>query len=112
MKRPPCEWRVKELIPMLRASLAIILIKEYGYSIYQTSKVLGVTPAAISNYLTAKRSKETLVEKILSDEKMAEVLRKYAKKLIESELEAGDVLCILCRKLADYNYLHAFIEEK
>lgn len=97
---------------MLRASLAIILIKEYGYSIYQTSKVLGVTPAAVSNYLTAKRSKETLVEKILSDEKTAAMLKKYAKKLINNELEAGDVLCILCRKLASYNCKHIFLSEE
>ncbi len=112
MKRPPCEWKVKELIPMLRASLAIILIREYGYSIYQTSKILGVTPAAVSNYLTAKRSKETLVEKILSDEKTAGMLKKYAKKLINNELEAGDVLCILCRKLANYNCEQKLLPEE
>jgi len=100
MKRPPCEWKVRELIPMLRACLAIIMIKEFGLSIYQTSKLLGVTPAAISNYLTAKRSREDAVAKVLSDEDSLQLLREYAKKLIDNDMEAGDGLCILCKKFS------------
>ncbi len=86
-------------MPLLRACLANIIIKDYGYSIYQAGKLLGVTPAAISNYLTAKRSDEKLVRAILEDEKLNELMRKYARELVNNEMEAGDVLCILCRKI-------------
>jgi len=101
VKRPPCEVIVKELLPLLRACLANILIKEYGYSIYQASKVLGVTPAAVSNYLTARRSDERLITTFLNDDKLYPLIKKYAKELINNELEVGDVLCILCRKITD-----------
>ena len=101
MKRPPCEVIVKELLPLLRACLANILIKEYGYSIYQASKVLGVTPAAVSNYLTARRSDERLITTFLNDDKLYPLIKKYAEELINNELEVGDVLCILCRKITD-----------
>ncbi len=107
MKRPPCEWKVKELIPMLRACLAIVMIKEFGLSIYHTSKLLGVTPAAISNYLTAKRSREDAVARVLGDEESANIIRDYAKKLINNEMEAGDVLCILCKKFSEPESLPA-----
>ncbi|MCD6323746.1 MAG: hypothetical protein J7L55_01385 [Desulfurococcales archaeon] len=99
MKRPPCEVIVKELMPLLRACLARILINDYGYSIYQASKLLGVTPAAISNYLTAKRADERLVKAVLEDEKFSKLMRSYAESLVNREMEAGDVLCILCRKI-------------
>ncbi len=101
MKRPPCEVIVKELLPLLRACLANILIKEYGYSIYQASKVLGVTPAAVSNYLTARRSDERLITTFLNDDKLYPLIKKYADELINNELEVGDVLCILCKKITD-----------
>ncbi len=99
MKRPPCEVIVKELMPLLRACLARILINDYGYSIYQASKLLQVTPAAISNYLTAKRGDERLVKAVLEDEKFSKLVKEYAESLINGEMEAGDVLCVLCRKI-------------
>ncbi len=101
VKKPPCETIVKELLPLLRACLANILIKEYDYSIYQASKVLGVTPAAISNYLTARRSDERLITTFLQDDKLYPLIKKYAKELVNNELDVGDVLCILCRKITD-----------
>lgn len=114
MKRPPCEVIVKEVLPLLRACLANILTKEYGYSIYQASKILGVTPAAVSNYLTARRSDERLINIFLQDSKLYPLIKKYAEELVNNELEVGDVLCILCRKITDnrkYPYLNQVTDE-
>ena len=100
MKKPPCEWRVKELIPVIRASMARILVERYGYSIYQASKVMGVTPAAVSNYLTMKRSRANVVQEILKDESSSRLLNEFVRKVITGELEVGEALCALCRRLA------------
>ncbi|OYT51994.1 MAG: hypothetical protein B6U73_00745 [Desulfurococcales archaeon ex4484_204] len=102
MKKPPCEWKVKELVPLLRAVLAYIMIRERGMSIYQTSKVLGVTPAAISNYLSAKRSKIELVNEFISNEELHSEFSKWVEKLLAEEIEAGEVLCLLCRKVTKW----------
>jgi len=101
MKKPPCEWRVRELIPVIRASMAKILVEKYGYSIYQASKVMGVTPAAVSNYLTMKRSRANIVREILSDKDSSRLLDEFVKKVIAGELEVGEALCALCRRLAN-----------
>jgi len=101
MKKPPCEWRVRELIPVIRASMARILVERYGYSIYQASKVMGVTPAAISNYLTMKRSKANIVQEILNDDRSSKLLNDFTKKVVTGELEIGEALCALCRMLAN-----------
>jgi len=102
MKKPPCEWRVRELIPVIRASIAKILVEKYGYSIYQASKVMGVTPAAVSNYLTMKRSRTKMVQEVLKDEKSSRLINEFVKKVIAGELEAGEALCALCRRLTGY----------
>ncbi len=101
MKKPPCEWRVRELIPVIRASIAKILVEGYGYSIYQASKVMGVTPAAVSNYLTMKRSRANIVQEILEDEKSSKLINEFVKRVVAGELEVGEALCALCRRLAD-----------
>ncbi len=101
MKKPPCEWRVRELIPVIRASIAKILVEKHGYSIYQASKVMGVTPAAVSNYLTMKRSRANVVQEILEDEKSSKLINEFVKKMVAGELEVGEALCALCRRLAD-----------
>lgn len=101
MKKPPCEWRVRELIPVIRASMAKILVEKYGYSIYQASKVMGVTPAAVSNYLTMKRSRASVVQEILEDKDSSRLLDEFVKKVITGELEVGEALCALCRRLAN-----------
>lgn len=54
----PCEYSVKELLPAIRAIIAEKLVVERKISIYKTSELLGVTPAAIENYI---KKKEVLV---------------------------------------------------
>ncbi len=105
MRRPPCEWRIRDVLPLIRASISSILLNEYGFSIYQAAKVLEVTPAAVSNYKSAKRSKAELVKKLLNDRRFRRELDKWVGMLIKGEVEAGDVICILCRRLSRFEDL-------
>ncbi len=91
------------MIPVIRASIAKILVEKYGYSIYQASKVMGVTPAAVSNYLTMKRSKANVVREILEDEESSKLLNEFVRRIVAGELEVGEALCALCRRLASCN---------
>ncbi|MEM3948475.1 MAG: hypothetical protein QXM76_02655 [Zestosphaera sp.] len=63
MDHLPCDVVAKELMPAVRAALAITLVKQHGLTIYRTAKLLGVAPAAVSNYLTARRSSKPLVDR-------------------------------------------------
>jgi hypothetical protein len=104
MRKPPCEWRVKELLPSIRAALAYILINEYNLPIYRASKVLGVTPAAVSNYLSAKRSKSKIVRSLLDDPESYSELKNWTRKLLNHEMEIGDVICSVCQKLSKWEH--------
>ena len=102
MRKPPCEWRIRNIVPLIRATLATLLIKEYGLSIYQAAKILDVTPAAISNYLALRRPKVKIIDKLLNDPVVVSHFRDLARKLLDNEVEAGDVICELCQKFTDY----------
>jgi predicted transcriptional regulator len=69
----PSEIEAKSLIPAIRAILAKKLVNGYEMKEEIVAKVLGVTQAAISNYLRGTRGDIELMNKLTS---VMEVMRK------------------------------------
>ena len=69
----PSEIEAKSLIPAIRAMLAKKLTIEYKMKEEFVAKVLGVTQAAISNYIRGTRGDTELINKLSS---IFEVMRK------------------------------------
>ena len=70
----PAEIESKSLIPALRAILAKDLANRYHIREDEISKMLGVTQAAISNYIRGTRGDPKLIEKLLEDKQVADML--------------------------------------
>ena len=70
----PAEIESKTLIPALRAILAKDLANNHHIREDEISKMLGVTQAAISNYIRGTRGDPKLIEKLLEDKQVAEML--------------------------------------
>ena len=68
----PSEIEAKSLIPAVRAILAKKLIKEYALKEEDIAKVLGITQAAVSNYVRGTRGDVELIAKL---ESVMEVMR-------------------------------------
>ena len=68
----PSEIEAKSLIPAVRAILAKKLIKEYSLKEEDAAKVLGITQAAVSNYVRGTRGDLELISKL---ESVREVMR-------------------------------------
>lgn len=101
MRKPPCEVRVRYVLPAVRTALYTILERDFGLSLYQIAKTLGVTPAAISNYKSQRRSSKRIYEEIMNREDYLIKLREYAKKLVEGSIEPGEALCSLCGEFSE-----------
>lgn len=69
----PCESAVKYKVPAIKAELARKLKKE-GKSQKEIAKLLGVTEAAISQYLSGKRARKK-AKQTLRDSSIPEVCR-------------------------------------
>ncbi|MEM0440757.1 MAG: helix-turn-helix domain-containing protein [Candidatus Caldarchaeum sp.] len=76
----PAEIESKVIIPILRAMVAKKLVYDKSFTQEQTAKVLGVTQAAVSNYLRGVRGITTELEK--NDE-----LMKWVDEVVEAVMK-------------------------
>ncbi len=76
----PAEIESKTLIPALRAILAKKLAVDHKIREDEISKMLGVTQAAVSNYIRGTRGNPQLIQKLLAEEQVS----KMVDELIDS----------------------------
>jgi predicted transcriptional regulator len=77
----PAEIETKTLIPALRAILAKKLMELYNIQEEDISKMLGVTQAAISNYIRGTRGNPELIIKLLSIKEVSDMIDEIASNL-------------------------------
>jgi predicted transcriptional regulator len=99
--KPPCEYRVRYLLPAIRAAVATVLERDFSLSPYRVAKILGITPAAICNYRFKRRSSARLLEEMLSRDDIVGEIRSIASKLVSGTVDPEEAMCSLCRKLSE-----------
>lgn len=77
----PAEIESKTLIPAIRAILAKKLTANYEIPEDTISKMLGVTQAAISNYVRGTRGDPALIEKLLQNKKVSKMIEDLSNDL-------------------------------
>ena len=92
MTKVLCESAVWDVLPCLRSALARRL-KKSGMRQIDIADMLGVSPAAISQYLSKKRGCGSEVEETIHEE-----LDISAQAIVDGESIRGE-LCRLCRIL-------------
>lgn len=93
MKQTPCEFMMWNGLPVIRREIATSLINEYNLNQKQTAEKLGVTPAAVSQYVSGKRGKVKII-----DEKILKEINISAKRIIEKgETAVVGETCRICK---------------
>lgn len=93
MRRTPCEFMLWNGIPMIRKELAEMMIKQFGLSQRETAEKLGITPAAVSQYLSHKRGKNDIL-----DESIVQHLTVSVERIIKNDGEVVVIeTCRICR---------------
>ena len=68
MKQTPCEFMMWNGLPVIRREIAESMINNYDLTQKETAEKLGMTPAAICQYVSGKRGKIKIIDKkILSE---------------------------------------------
>lgn len=94
--KSPCEEIVWDVLPSIRAAIAEELIKR-GISQKEVSKMLGITPPAVSQYVSKKRGYN-----IEFREDIRGAIGKLADDLIEKKADdLAKRICEICRMLQD-----------
>jgi len=77
----PAEIESKTLIPALRAILAKKLAEDHSIREDEISKMLGVTQAAISNYIRGTRGDPSLIAKLLAEKQVSTLINELTDNL-------------------------------
>lgn len=77
----PAEIESKTLIPALRAILAKKLAEDHSVREDEISKMLGVTQAAISNYIRGTRGDPSLIAKLLAEKQVSTLINELTDSL-------------------------------
>ena len=95
MKTTPCEYMMWNGLPVIRKEIAESIINDFGLNQKETAKKLGITPAAVCQYLSKKRGKIKI-----TDKKILKEINISAEKLIQ---DGGNSIisetCRICKIL-------------
>ena len=91
MKRTTCEYMMWNGLPVIRKEIAESMIRAYGLSQKEAAEKLGITPAAVCQYLSKKRGKIEINDPFILDE-----IKISARNIIENGKE-DDVISEICR---------------
>jgi len=93
MKRTPCEYIVWNGLPVIRKGIALSMINDYGLNQRETAEKLGISGAAVCQYLSGKRGRVDI-----DDTELFKEFNKSAAKIIESGKDVINTeTCRLCR---------------
>ena len=68
MRRTPCEYMMWNGLPVIRREIAESMINNFGLNQKETAQKLGVTPAAICQYMSKKRGKIKIIDQEILNE--------------------------------------------
>ena len=99
MQKLPCEIAIWETIPIIRKEIACCMVREFGLTQKEAAELIGLTPAAVSQYRCNKRAnKEIKNISILNEIKIS------TKRIISNgENVLIDEVCRLCRLINNNN---------
>ena len=90
MKRTTCEYMMWNGLPVIRKEIAESMINDFGLSQKETARRLGITPAAVCQYVSRKRGRINIVDDLILKE-----IKTSAQSIINNG--GGSVILETCR---------------
>lgn len=112
LMKTPCEIISTHFLPNIRSRLTIELIENFNFSQKQVSKKLGLTEAAVSQYISKKRGKE-----IKLDQKTEKAIKILAEKIAKGKIDDMTIIpeicniCLIMRKSGTICMFHKQFEK-
>jgi predicted transcriptional regulator len=92
-KKESYDYVAAKFIPIVRSKAAMVLFSEYGLTQQSISKMLGVSQAEVSKYLSGKGTKDEGIK--ISDRD----IEAFAQSIvIKDEYNAQKIVCGICPK--------------
>ena len=101
MKRTTCEFMMWNGLPVIRREIATSMINDYGLNQKETAKKLGITPAAVCQYVSKKRGRIDITDEnvLFEINRSAEIIINNGNNGVISETCR---ICKLLRKTKEF----------
>ena len=102
MKRTTCEFMMWNGLPVIRKEIAESMINDYGLTQKETAEKLGITPAAVCQYVSKKRGRLDIQDQaILKEIKISaqNIINNGDKKILPETCR----ICKLMRSSSEFN---------
>lgn len=100
MKEIFCKTTINEIMPAVRAVIAVNMLKR-GFTQKEISKKLGITQPAISQYKKSLRG--GLADLIKNNKEMNSYINKLTDEVAQKGLDISTVFCDICEKTRKTN---------
>ncbi len=94
---PPCEVIGKKILPLIRSYVARELIEKYKFTQIEVAKKLGITQAAVSQYLHLKRGVKSMEEFKEVIPLIEENSKKLAEKIAVNNIGRREIIMEICK---------------
>lgn len=104
---PPCQNVIYKILPAFRLLLAKQLIDKYGLTQMEAASKIGITQAAISQYLASKRAVKGIDELGINYPLVESMANEVAQKIVNDEMnpfETTTYFCKICTIIKKSNY--------
>ena len=99
MKRTLCEYIFWNVIPTIRREIAKSMVNDFGLNQKETAKILGITPASVSLYVSEKRGNVKITDEIIINE-----IRDSAEGIIKNnDRTLSTETCRICKIIRSKN---------
>lgn len=101
MLKTPCEFMQWQGLPLIRKEIVKSMIKHHGLNQKEAAAMMGITPAAVSQYLSRKRGRISIINQdiIIEINNSAERIIKQGPKTVTTEI------CKICNLLRNNGML-------
>jgi predicted transcriptional regulator len=110
--KPPCVSVASQMLPALRVLVARNLVETHGLKPSVAALKMGVTPAAVTQYLSGVRGSK-LVDALGESDRVRHLLDGFVKELLKEcpdRLTTMAAVCELCRAAREERILCRFCE--
>ena len=94
MKRTTCEYMMWSGLPVIRKEIAESMINDFGLSQKEAAEKLGITPAAVCQYVSKKRGRLEI-----ADTTVLKQIKTSAESIIEDGGEGSSIAVPLARDI-------------
>ncbi|MDK2891668.1 helix-turn-helix domain-containing protein [Methanohalophilus sp.] len=101
--RPTCEIMVQRVLPAIRAEVARVMMVEFGCTQQQVAENLGLSRAAVSQYVSEKRGAD-----IDFSEETLDLISIFASELLNdlTPKEKVKKMCEICKHVQKSGWLY------